>query len=61
MVKRLLALAETPPRDAADALAAALAWSPLAAAHRIAGAAGGRAGWRAKGLGASRVVIRRVL
>jgi crossover junction endodeoxyribonuclease RuvC len=65
MVKRLLALAETPPRDAADALAAALSWSPLAAARLTAGAARGlairgRAG-RANGLGGSRVVVRRVL
>lgn len=64
MVKRLLGLAEPPPRDAADALAAALAWSPLAAARLAAGAARvpsrGRGG-RASGFGASRVVVRRVL
>jgi crossover junction endodeoxyribonuclease RuvC len=64
MVKRLLALAETPPRDAADALAAALAWNPLASVHGLAGAARGasfrgRVG-RASGRGASRIVIRRV-
>lgn len=65
MVKRLLALTETPPRDAADALAAALSWSPIAAARLAAGALRGvslrgRAA-RTSGRGASRVVIRRVL
>lgn len=65
MVKRLLALSATPPRDAADALAAALSWSPLAGARLAAGTARGlairgRTG-RSNGLGGSRLVIRRVL
>lgn len=63
MVRRLLALAETPQCDAADALAAALAWSPLAAVQRVRGAARGasRRGRAGRARGASRLVIRRVL
>lgn len=64
MVRRLLALAETPPRDAADALAAALCGAQagrLGALAELHGAFAARRSGRAHGRGiASRVVVRRV-